>query len=112
MNDKALSLLGLARRAGKLVLGYDAAVDSAKSGRGKLMLTASDISPKTLKELKYALRDESIELSSLDFSQKELEKAIGRSVKIICVEDDGFAQALKKLLSSCTGEESQYGDKK
>ena len=40
-----LSLLGLARRAGKLSLGNDAAVESLRKGQARLVLLASDLSP-------------------------------------------------------------------
>ena len=38
--DKLLSLLGLARRAGKVEPGFDAAVGAARSGKACLLLAA------------------------------------------------------------------------
>ena len=51
--DKLLSLLGLARRAGKIEPGFDAAATAAKSGKAALLLAARDISEKTVKNLRY-----------------------------------------------------------
>ena len=51
--DKLLSLLGLARRAGKIEPGFDAAVSAARGHKAALLLAARDISEKTLKNLRY-----------------------------------------------------------
>ena len=53
MENKLLSLLGLARRAGKVEPGFDAAVGAARSGKAALLLAAGDISEKTVKNLRY-----------------------------------------------------------
>ena len=53
MENKLLSLLGLARRAGKVEPGFDAAVGAAQSGKAALLLAAGDISEKTVKNLRY-----------------------------------------------------------
>ena len=48
---KLLSLLGLSRRAGKLIYGFDSAVESLKSKKAKCLIYALDISEKTEKVL-------------------------------------------------------------
>ena len=40
-NAKWLSMLGLARRAGKLAMGHDLALQSVRDGKAQLVLTAS-----------------------------------------------------------------------
>ncbi|MBQ1412816.1 MAG: ribosomal L7Ae/L30e/S12e/Gadd45 family protein [Clostridia bacterium] len=99
MNNQLLSLLGLMRRAGKLSLGFDAAADSVASGESCLILTTADISPKTLKELNYKIH-ETVCVLPLDCSQETLGKAIGKNVKIISVNDRGFAQKAKLLMEA------------
>ena len=42
MNDRALGLLGIARRASALSLGHDAALSSVKEGRASVCILASD----------------------------------------------------------------------
>ena len=44
MNDRALGLLGIARRASALSLGHDAALSSVKEGRASVCILASDSS--------------------------------------------------------------------
>ena len=44
MNDRLLSLLGLARRAGRLSLGNDPVLSSMEEGKVKLVLVCPDLS--------------------------------------------------------------------
>ena len=52
MKTKVLTLLGFAAKAGKLAYGFEAAVSSVKTGKSSLVLTAVDVSQKSLKEIK------------------------------------------------------------
>lgn len=49
--EKALNLLGLAMKAGKLKTGQGATLDAIRSTRAKLVIMASDASPNTQKYL-------------------------------------------------------------
>ena len=104
MNNKLLSLLGLMRRAGKLSLGFDAAAESAESGVSCLILTTADISPKTLKELNYKINNK-IDVMALRCNQDDMQRAIGKAVKIISINDKGFAQKARLLMETDNGEE-------
>ena len=97
MNEKLLSLLGLMRRAGKLSMGFDAVAESIRSGVSCLIFTTSDISPKTLKELNYKINNK-IDVIALGCDGLTLQRAIGKAVKIISVNDNGFAQKAKLLM--------------
>lgn len=99
MNKELLSLLGLMRRAGKLSLGFDAAADSAASGESCLILTTADISPKTLKELNYKI-NQKVSIVPLACTQEILGSAIGKNVKIVSINDKGFAQKAKLLMEA------------
>ena len=90
MNEKVLSLLGLARRAGKLTMGFDPVVDSVKTGQSRLVLITSDISPKTEKELRFSLRNSEIQLLGIPFDVASTGKALGKAAKIISVDDEGL----------------------
>lgn len=61
--SKLAGLLGIARRAGKLITGFDAAAASAAAGKAALLLMAADLSEKTAKELRYAAREKKIPLA-------------------------------------------------
>ena len=104
MNNKLLSLLGLMRRAGKLSLGFDAAAESAEAVNSCLILTTADISPKTLKELNYKINNKT-DVIAVNCSQEDMQRAIGKAVKIISINDKGFAQKARLLMETDNGEE-------
>ena len=54
MNNKLCGLLGIARRSGHILIGFDAVRAALLAGKTQLILLASDCSPKTEKELRFA----------------------------------------------------------
>lgn len=100
--DKFLSLLGLMRRAGKLETGFDAAKESLLKGKCKLILITSDISSKTEKEIRFFAEKPEVnaKIMSISYDAQDMKSAIGRSVKIISLTDEGFAQSAAKLLET------------
>ena len=50
MNDKVISLLGLAERAGKIASGEFAAEKAVKTGKARLIIVAEDASDNTKKK--------------------------------------------------------------
>ncbi|MFU0832072.1 MAG: 50S ribosomal protein L7ae [Oscillospiraceae bacterium] len=95
MNNKLLSLLGIARRAGKLSLGCDAARDAALGGC-PLILFAADLSPHTVRKVTAAVARGKTEMVTLHADMDAIGKAIGKRTGVIAVHDIGFA---KKLLA-------------
>ena len=53
-NGDNSGLLGICRKAGKLKLGMDMTKGACESGEAKAVFTASDISQKSLKEVKFS----------------------------------------------------------
>lgn len=100
MYEKLLSLLGLARRAGKLTLGFDAAVQSADKGTSSLLITAGDLSERSKKAVAAAADRSRTELIALDIPMSRLGEAVGKHTGIISVNDPGFAGKLKTLYAS------------
>ena len=60
MNDRLLSMLGICKRAGQLIAGFDPVKKSVQCGRALLVLTASDLSDRTKKEIAYLTRETEI----------------------------------------------------
>ena len=98
-NDRMLSLLGLARRAGKVQMGHDPVLESLRRGRARLVVLASDLSPHTAKGILCAARQEEIPIYTLSHSMEELSAAVGKHTGAVAVEDSGFA---RKLETFCT----------
>lgn len=98
MNNKLLSLLGIARRAGRLSLGFDASVDSVHRGQCKLLLLANDLSERTKNSIMKATNNSNIKTIFLDIPMAELGASVGKLTGIIAVNDQGFAN---KMITLC-----------
>ena len=99
MPDKILSLLGLCRRAGKLVLGHDPVCKAMKEKKAMLVLTASDFSQNSRKEVEAAAVLTNTPLLELPFTKEELSLSVGHHCGAAAVTDRGFAQKLMTLLN-------------
>ncbi len=97
MNNKLLSLLGIARRAGRVSLGFDSAVDSMHNGKCRLLLLASDLSERTKRLAARAAEDSDVRTVFLDIPMEELGASVGKYTGIIAVNDRGFADRIISL---------------
>lgn len=96
MNDKFLSLLGMARRSGRVSLGHDAVINSIVRSRAKLCVMSKEASERLQKEIKHACtyENKNIPVIVTDYSLMELSSAVGSKAAVISVDDEGFAKAL------------------
>ena len=100
-NPKLTGLLGMARRAGKLSIGFDAATAAVKEGKSPFLLLASDVSPKTEKECRFAVQSCNAQIQPLPLDKAALAAAIGchKPVGVAAVCEQGFANAILKALT-------------
>ncbi|MBQ2669055.1 MAG: ribosomal L7Ae/L30e/S12e/Gadd45 family protein [Clostridia bacterium] len=98
--NKALSLMGLARRAGKLTWGYDTVVEAVKNGEARLVVTAGDISEKTKKNARFEAEKRQVPYAETAFPMEELSAAIGKKTGVLAICDDGFAKKLQQELGA------------
>ncbi|MBE6885793.1 MAG: 50S ribosomal protein L7 [Ruminococcaceae bacterium] len=98
--NKALSLLGLAKRAGKLCTGFDPVKESLLSGTARLVLFSTDLSEKTVDRVRYLCSIDQIPILPLPTDSVELTGAVGKRCGVCAVTDRGFAQALSGILSN------------
>lgn len=97
MNNKTLTLLGFAAKAGKLSFGMDAAAKSLKSGKAFLAVAAEDISEKSQKETAFFAGKNQVDFLVLKgFDIKTVSDAVGRRCGIVTINDSGFADAFLK----------------
>ena len=94
--SKALSLIGLATKAGKTVSGEFSTEKSIKSGKGYLAVVAGDSSENTKK--KFRNMCSFYEVPIYFFSDKEsLGRAMGKEYRAcLAVQDENFAKAIMK----------------
>lgn len=99
--EKVLSMLGLARRAGKLSMGHDMAEQSVFKGRAKLLLFCCDVSPRLIKEFEITLEKHSINIDVIktDFTLNEMHYAIGYKAGVLTVDDENFSKRIIELLN-------------
>ena len=95
---KLLSMLGLARRAGKLESGFDAAVIAAREGKAALLLAARDISEKTFQNLRYEAEKAGIPVVRIPADIEETRRACGRKAGVHALTDRGFAKAVLSMV--------------
>ena len=96
-NAKWLSMLGLARRAGKLAMGHDLALQSVRDGKAQLVLTARNASPRLVREFETAGQKRA-KAPRLPCTIDEIHFALGYRAGVLTVEDAGFAARIEELL--------------
>lgn len=97
MKSDPLGLLGLCRRAGRLAIGFDAAVGAIKQRTARLIVLAADVSPKTAKEMRFFAAPLSLSVVVIACPKETLGTVLGlqKPVGVIAVTDEGFAKALE-----------------
>lgn len=98
--EKALSMLGLARRAGRLSMGHDMAEKAVISGKAQLILFASDSSGRLCREFEYLMDKKNIKVKVLkpEITINEIHFACGYKAGVITVDDLNFASKIISLL--------------
>lgn len=98
MNNKLTGLLGIARRAGHILIGFDAVRAALLADKTRLVLLAGDCSEKTEKELRFAGQDKDCPIIPVAADKAALAAALGlqKPVAVVATDDAGFAKAMLK----------------
>ncbi len=103
--ENFLSTVGIAVRAGKVVSGEDAVVETIRNAKAHLVVLANDAGKNTTKKI----NDKCLHYNVLvigDYTINEISKAIGKSNRVvIAITDKGFAQSLIKKRGDLDGKE-------
>lgn len=94
-NQKLISAMGLCRRAGKLVMGFDAVKKSVLDGKAVMVITACDLAENTKKKLGYFCED-LIEVTEIPVTIDELLCVTPKPVGVFAVIDTQLAKLCKK----------------
>ncbi|MGI6684819.1 MAG: L7Ae/L30e/S12e/Gadd45 family ribosomal protein [Bacillota bacterium] len=96
MNHKALTLLGFAQRAGKIVSGETGCVASIKQRKTFLVILAEDASDNTKNQIKPLCQIYGIQC--LEWGSKiDIGNSIGKSPRaVIGILEKSFADAIRK----------------
>ncbi|WP_125547016.1 L7Ae/L30e/S12e/Gadd45 family ribosomal protein [Levilactobacillus lindianensis] len=97
-SERALQLLGLVRRAGKLTTGETFVLAAVRDGSAKLVLLASDAGQSSQKQFRDKTTSYNVPLNE-DFTKDQLSTAIGSARTVIAITDPGFVRKLQTLLA-------------
>ena len=100
--NRLLNLLGIARKAGKLALGFTAVSQAVQRGRAVLVLLAADTSPSTKEKMERLCRRYQVGVYYVA-DRNELGRALGKeSQAVIGLLSPELGEALKTLLAART----------
>jgi ribosomal protein L7Ae-like RNA K-turn-binding protein len=106
---KVVSLLGLARRARKLVSGAEAVESAVKRGRARVILTATDASAGSVDQIRARALSAGTVCYRL-LSKEELGAAVGGAPRsCVALTDPHFSEALRSVLAKCPPDAASAG---
>lgn len=99
--SKALGILGLARKAGKVEIGEEQSSISAHSRKARALLTASDAAENTVRRVKISAESAGIPHIMLPCTKDELGDALGvKACAAVAVTDAGLAKNIAEKLET------------
>jgi len=101
--DRSLAILGMAKKAGRLAVGGEAAATAARRGEARLIINASDASESSVRRAKNNAQSSGAEHIRVPFTMFELGTTAGRgSPGTIAFLDKGLADSFVKRLNDST----------
>ncbi len=94
--EKLFSMLGLAVRARRLLIGRDAVMASVRAGRARLVLLTTDASPRHRRELEALGYTGKIAVLPCDM--EETGARLGKRSCVFALEDENFISAIEKTI--------------
>ncbi len=99
-SKKTANLLTICLKAGKTVKGFDSVCDAVKNGTAFCVLTASDASEKTVKEIYFVCGKYSVPIFRTELTKEEIGILCGKITAVIAVCDKGFADGFAKIVNT------------
>ena len=97
MNNKFFQFLGLTKKAGKLIEGYNKCEEALSHGRGTLIILSEESSTNTKDKFKRFSSKNNIPLIE-GVSSEDLGKCLGRAeINVLCVSDKKMSDKLLSL---------------
>ncbi len=104
---RALGLLGLARKGGRVELGEEAVAAACRSGHARLLILAQDAGDSVRRRAEFFVRSGKPPHITVPFGKEELGAAVGRNVcSVAALTDVSLARA---FVAALDGQEA-YAD--
>lgn len=97
-NKNILGTIGLCRRAGKLIFGFDAVKDEIMKVGSKVsgVIIADDLSEKTKKEVRFICGKYEKAVCQPEITMDEIKGVIGKYTGILGILDNGLFGSINK----------------
>lgn len=96
--NKALRLLGLATRAGKIAFGTESVIDTINKKKAKLVIVAEDAAERTKKNIINKSQENNIPVRVYE-KIDNLSRNIGKENKaVIAIKDGNFSNEILKII--------------
>jgi len=90
--SKTLNTLGLCKKAGKIITGFDAVIADINKSSG--IIVTSDLSQKTKKEITYHSTKHNKKLVEIEYTMDEIANIFGKRTGVISILDRGLFKSL------------------
>ncbi len=96
---KLAGLIGMAKKAGRLIAGTEQVNEAVRSGKAVLVLIACDVAENSRKRLENCSSYYETAYITVPFDRERLGAAIGASATAaVALTDSGFAKAVRERL--------------
>ena len=99
LSQKLTGILSICRKAGKLALGFAPMKEQLPGGNVCGVVTTSDISPKSFKEVQFYCQKYQVPVCPMPLDMVTLGNAVGRKAAVAAVLDAGFYDRITRLCS-------------
>jgi ribosomal protein L7Ae-like RNA K-turn-binding protein len=94
VNSNKIQTIGLCRRAGKLVTGFDAVTREIANKKAAGVVVTSDISEKTLKEVNFCADKNNVKVLQIPDTMDDIEKVLKKHTGVMAILDKGLYKSL------------------
>ena len=94
MNNNLLPAIGLCKKAGKLIIGFDAVAAAIQQNQVSLLALAGDLSPKSAKEIIRLAQGAGVTHLTISVTMNDIKRTVGKRAGILAITDQGLANSV------------------
>ena len=95
-NARLLGALGLCKKAGKLIIGFDVVGESIRRGNVALLVLAEDLSPKSAGRITALAAERKVRHLTIGAAMDDIERLLGKRAGILAIADQGLAEVVAR----------------